>query len=112
MENEAWLNSAFFKLLQCDVMMTIGSRKYRAGRLQNFKVQEIFIQVELLINGKLRTVELPLPFKMTATDDTISFSYKMSDMGVYGDALNRKIKKQFGNSQSKLYNNVLTIKRN
>ena len=105
------IEHAFFKMLQYEVTMNIGEKRYRSGKLQNFKVMELYIQIELLVKGKERKVEIPLPFEITELSDSIVFSYQLADMGEYGAELNKKIKKQFGGGKSKLYNNLLTIKR-
>jgi hypothetical protein len=97
--------------LQCDVVMYSGNKKFRSGKIKNFKLTDLYLQIILVCANKDKKIEVPIPFKVEKTEDTISFSYKMSDIGDFGASLHQKIKKYIGIPKSKLYNQVLTIRK-
>lgn len=107
------IEKAFLRYLQSDIIMLLDGKKYRAGRFQNFKMMDLYVQVEFTVNNntKLRKVDLPIPFKLEDTPDGIIFSYKLEDMGGFGATLEKIVKKGFGSNLSRLYNRRLLIKR-
>lgn len=105
------IEDALGDFLQCDVVMYSGTKKFRSGKIKNFKLTDLYIQIILVCSNKDKKVELPIPFKVEKTEDTIMFSYKMSDIGDFGQSLHEKIKKYIGIPRSKLYNQHLMIKR-
>lgn len=109
--NVVKIEQALVEFLQSDIELYIGKKKYRHGKLKNFKMFDLYVQLLLSTNGKERKVELPMPFVFERNKTGIAFSYRISDMGSYGVDLLEKIQKHLGIPKSKLYNNVLMIKR-
>ena len=105
------IEEGFFTLLQSDIILKIGDKKYKGGRFLNFKIKEFYVQLDLVINDKYRKIEIPLPFDVKYIDNGILFSYKMEDMGSYGPEILRLIQNNIGGGKSKLYNNELVIVR-
>lgn len=110
MDNEAFFEKNIQTFLQRNVVLEVNGKKYRRGKLKNFKVMDLYYQLDLLVDGSPRKVELPIPFKMRMNGGDFEMSYKMSDMGEYGLQLDKKVKKEFGFGRSKLYNSILVIK--
>lgn len=105
------IEQGFFDLLQSDVILTIGDKKYKAGRFLNFKIKEFYIQLDLVVNDRYRKVDIPLPFETRPTENGIIFSYKLEDMGSYGTGILKMFQNTIGGGKSKLYNKELIIKR-
>lgn len=99
------------EMLQSDIELCIGKKNYRRGKLKNFKMFDLYVQLSLIMHEKERKIELPIPFFVDYMDGVAIFSYKISDMGSFGIDLNEKIQKYLGIPKSKLYNSILTIKR-
>ncbi len=108
---ERAIEKGFFELLQSDIILTIGDKKYKAGRFLNFKLKEFYIQLDLVVNDKYRKVDIPLPFDTKPTEDGIIFSYQLLDMGSYGAGIMKMFQNTIGGGKSKLYNKELVIKR-
>ena len=77
----------------------------------NFRIKDIFIQIDLIVKGKQRHVDIPIPYEVRSIDKGIELSYKYEDMGDYGGEVERLIKRAIGGGKSKLYNNCLCITR-
>lgn len=105
------IEDGFFELLQSEVVLSIDGKKYRTGRFLNFRIDELFIQLDLIINGKQRHVDIPLPYGCEYTENEVVLSYVLSDMGEYGEAIDAKLKLVIGGGKSKLYNKCLVIRR-
>ena len=105
------IEEGFFTLVQSDIILKIGDKKYKGGRFLNFKIKEFYVQLDLVINDKYRKVEIPLPFSVKYIDNGVIFSYKLSDMGSYGPEILKMIQNNIGGGKSKLYNNELVIQR-
>lgn len=105
------IEEGFFTLLQSDIILRIGDKKYKGGRFLNFKIKEFYIQLDLVINDKYRKVEIPLPFAIKYLDNRVIFSYKLEDMGSYGSEILEMIRNTIGGGKSKLYNTELIIER-
>ena len=105
------IEEGFFTLLQSDIILKIGDKKYKGGRFLNFKIKEFYVQLDLVINDKYRKIEIPLPFSIKYIDTGVVFSYKLEDMGTYGSEILRMIQNNIGGGKSKLYNNELVIER-
>lgn len=108
---EHQIEQGFFELLQSDVILMIGKKKYKAGRFLNFKIKEFYIQLDLVVNDKFRKVDIPLPFDTRQIENGIVFSYKLEDMGTYGAGIIKMFQNTIGGGKSKLYNKELVIKR-
>lgn len=105
------IENGFFKLLQADIIMTIGGRKYKIGRFLNFKIKEFYIQLDLVVNDKYKKVDIPFPFLVKCDSDVIIFSYKIADMGTYGPEILKMFQNTIGSGKSKLYDKELVIKK-
>ena len=105
------IEDGFFELLQSEVVLTIGGKRYRGGKFMNFRIKDIFIQMDLTVKGKDRHVDLPIPYEVRRMDNGIELSYKFEDMGDYGGEVERLIKKAIGGGKSKFYNNCICITR-
>ena len=105
------IEESFFELLQSDVILTIGEKKFKRGRFLNFKMREFHIQLDLIINDKYRKVDIPFPFLIRSIDGGVAFSYKLEDIGSYGGCIKKRIQNTIGGGKSKLYNTELLIKR-
>ena len=105
------IEKGFFDLLQSDIILLIGEKRYKGGKFINFKIKEFYVQLDLVVNDKYRNIDIPLPFKLKSIENGIVFSYKLSDMGSYGEEILRMFKNTIGGGKSKLYNKELVIKR-
>lgn len=108
---EYQIEQGFFELLQSDVILTVGDAKYKTGRFLNFKIKEFYVQLDLVVNDKFRTVDIPLPFDTRSCENGIIFSYKLVDMGSYGAEIVKMFQNTIGGGRSKLYNKELVIRR-
>jgi hypothetical protein len=105
------IEAKILDMLQSNVVIYIGDKKYRTGKLQNFKVMDLYVQISLIVSHVERKFEFPTPFKVIKTKDELAFSYEVSELGDFGNKLDEKVKKTFGIPKSKLYNQRLRIKR-
>jgi len=105
------IEDGFFELLQSDIIMTIDGKRYRSGKFMNFRIKDIFIQIDLIVKGKPRHVDIPIPYAVRSVEGGMEMSYKFEDMGDYGDEVERLIKSAIGGGKSKLYNSCLCITR-
>lgn len=105
------IEKGFFKLLQSDVILLVGDKRYKGGRFLNFKIKEFYVQLDLVVKDKYRKVDIPLPFLVRDIDNGVAFSYKLEDMGSYGNEIIKMFQNTIGGGKSKLYNKELIIKR-
>lgn len=105
------IEEGFCRLLQSDVILSIGEKQFKKGKFLNFKVKDFHIELDLIINGKYRQIDIPMPFGVDYADNTMILSYQIKDMGSYGDEIIRMIQNSIGGGKSKLYNKILKIGR-
>ena len=105
------IEDGFFELLQSEVIMTIDGKKYRGGKFMNFRIKDLFIQIDLIVKGKQRHVDIPIPYEARPIDNGLELSYKFDDMSDFGDEVDRLLKSAIGGGKSKLYNKCLHITR-
>jgi hypothetical protein len=105
------IENGFFKLLQSNIVIDIGERKYREGKFLNFRIKDFYIQLDVIVKGKNRCIDIPIPYKVYDLDNGLGFSYEFKDMGNYGEDVDRMLRNSIGGGKSKLYNTTLTIKR-
>ena len=105
------IEQGFFKLLQSDILLTIDGKEYKSGKFLNFKIKDFYIELDLVINDKYKKIDIPIPFKIEYSDNNMIFSYKLEDMGSYGNEIKKMIQNSIGGGKSKLYNKELKIKR-
>lgn len=105
------IEEGFFKLLQSEIVLSIGDKKYKGGLFLNFKIKEFYVQLDLVINDKFRKIDIPLPFNVEDVEDGVSFSYKLTDMGSYGENISKMFKNTIGGGKSRLYDKELIIRR-
>lgn len=105
------IEKGFFKLLQSDVILLIGDKRYKGGRFLNFKIKEFYVQLDLVVKDKYRKIDIPLPFTVEDIDNGVVFSYRLEDMGSYGSEILKMFQNTIGGGKSKLYNKQLVIKR-
>lgn len=105
------IEDGFFDLLQSDIVIEIGGVKYRAGKFLNFRIKELFIQIDIIVKGKIRNVDIPIPYTAIYEDNILILSYKFEDMGNYGADVDSMLRNAIGGGKSKLYNKLLTIRR-
>lgn len=105
------IEKGFFELLQSDIIMSISGKRYKNGKFLNFKIKEFYIQMDLIVNDKVRKVDIPIPFNVEYIDSGIVFSYELNDMGSYGSEVIKMIQNTIGGGKSKLYNKKLKIER-
>lgn len=97
--------------LQSNIIFYINDRKYKQGKFINFKIDEMHIEIHYIYDKKMKKLDFPIPFLIINNDSEILMSYKMSDIGPYGNILDRKIKEIFDKPKNKLYNSILKLKR-
>lgn len=105
------IEDGFFELLQSDVILTIDGKRYREGRFQNFRIKDFYIQIDLVVNDKLRHVDVPIPFRAEYDGEGVILSYQLTDMSDFGDEVSRLLKRVIGSGRSKLYDKCLRIDR-
>ena len=93
-------------LLQ-DIIIKTDKKIIKKGRLQIFQAKQYFINLSLEINGNIKILEIPYPYKVETLDDRVIFNYHLSSFIPYGM---REDTSKLNNSNKKnIYDNLIYI---
>jgi len=112
MENQEYIE--YLKnLFQREIHIIKDGKALRKGKLQLFSIDNFHITFKLVAAknpDKVKTFEVPYPFKMYMHDGALVFDYKLKTFSNGDDELLIKAKKIKSCDKSKFYDTELVIK--
>ena len=99
-------------ILQRDVKFVINNKILREGKLILFNLKDYYIECVFIVkDNKQKLYEIPAPFKIRTTDNTIEFDYTTRTItrNHLSNGVAIKMLVHDLGKKSKFYDNVLTI---
>jgi hypothetical protein len=96
-------------MLQQEVDFNIEHKTVRKGRLILYNVHDYYFKFTILTKKDvIKTYEVPYPYKITTTSNSVKFSYKIQDL-VRKNYTKELLARQFEPVTNKLYDKCLLI---
>jgi len=96
-------------LLQRNVIFSFKHKNYKTGKLLLYKVAGNYMSFTLITEKKKETFEIPFPFSVNSTEQSISFDYRLETLAENDYELLITLKSITKVKNCRFYDNVLTI---
>ena len=93
-------------LLQ-DIIVKTDKKIIKKGKLQIFQAKQYFINLSLEINGNIKILEIPYPYKVEALSDRVIFNYHLSSF--MPASLGEDMSKLNTSNKTNIYDNLIYI---
>tara|TARA_R110000765_G_scaffold355577_1_gene445761 strand:+ start:621 stop:968 length:348 start_codon:yes stop_codon:yes gene_type:complete len=102
----------FQKFFLNDIAFVVNGKVIKKGKLLNANIKEFFIIFKLEVQkGGITTFEVPYPFELIDTKDSIKFDYKLEKF-VFNDIVKlAKVRRLKPKKNSKFYDVVMSLNK-
>jgi len=101
------VNQSLKPFLLTDIVIKTDKKIIKKGKLKLFKIKQYNVSLSLEVEDKIKTYEIPYPFKIEGDEDLLILNYHLSSF--IPSQYSLFVKLLDSSSKSKFYDNLLYI---